>query len=41
MYVPVFSNTAFSQLDLQKLMLVTYSEVTDNYWVLMTELRSW
>ena len=35
------SNTAYSELDLQKLMLVTYSDVADNYWILMTELRSW
>jgi len=41
MYVPVFSNTAYSKLYLQKLMLVTYSDVADNYWILMTELRSW
>ena len=38
MYVPVFSNTAYSKLYLQKLMLVTYSDVADNYWMLMTEL---
>lgn len=31
MYVPVFSNTAYSDLDLQKLMLVTHSDVADNY----------
>ena len=32
MYVPVFSNTVYSELDLQKLpnvMLVTYSDVDD------------